>query len=125
MVFVTRPDDLSGFDSSSNKALKQPYQYEKESVEKIETKSVDLSIYSHPNSIVENLRQELSHVEFIEGKPSMDAMVQYETEKADMSLAFITCGHPMMVDELRVAVKKNLDNTPHRVDFFEQLQGWS
>ena len=24
---------------------------------------------------------ELSHVEFIEGKPSMDAMVQYETEK--------------------------------------------
>ena len=77
------------------------------------------------NSIVENLRQELSHVEFIEGKPSMDAMVQYETEKADMSLAFITCGHPMMVDELRVAVKKNLDNTPHRVDFFEQLQGWS
>ena len=52
-------------------------------------------------------------------------MVQYETEKADMSLAFITCGHPMMVDELRVAVKKNLDNTPHRVDFFEQLQGWS
>ena len=34
MVFVTRPDDLSGFDSSSNKALKQPYQYEKESVEK-------------------------------------------------------------------------------------------
>ena len=47
MVFVTRPDDLSGFDSSSNKALKQPYQYEKESVEKIETKSVDLSIYSH------------------------------------------------------------------------------
>ena len=39
-----------------------------------------------------------------------------------MSLAFITCGHPMMVDELRVAVKKNLDNTPHRVDFLNNYK---
>lgn len=129
-VFVTRPDDLSGLEyfnkrGGSNKKSHNPYEYEKEYLEKIDTKSVDLSIYSYPNSIIENLRAELPNVEFVEGKPSMDALVEYETSVADMSIAFITCGNPAMVDELRLAVTQNLHNTKHRVDFFEQLQAWS
>ncbi|EMG47047.1 hypothetical protein G210_2679 [Candida maltosa Xu316] len=129
-VFITKPEDLSGLEyfnksSSSSSLKKNPYDYEKESLEKVDVKSVDLSIYSYPSSIIEQLKAELPHVEFVEGKPSMDALVGYETGIADMSIGFITCGHPVMVDELRVAVAKHLSNTKFRVDFFEQLQNWS
>ncbi|OBA20915.1 hypothetical protein METBIDRAFT_68849 [Metschnikowia bicuspidata var. bicuspidata NRRL YB-4993] len=75
--------------------------------------------------IFDRLRQHFPHVTFKSGRPLMDAIVDKETEEAAGSAAFITCGHPIMVDDLRYAVVQKIDKTEKRVDFFEQLQVWA
>lgn len=75
--------------------------------------------------IVDLLRTNFPHVRFETGRPLMENIVDEETEEASGSAAFITCGHPIMVDDLRYAVVKKIDNTEKRVDFFEQLQVWA
>ena len=55
----------------------------------------------------------------------MEQIVKEEVAESLGSTAFITCGHPVMVDDLRYAVSQNLDNGGKRVDFFEQLQVWA
>ena len=78
------------------------------------------------NRIIEIVKSELSHVTFKEGRPSMEEMVLQEIDESNGSVAFVTCGHPLMVDDLRHSVVKNLDNTKgKRVEFFEQLQVWA
>ena len=78
------------------------------------------------NRIIEIVKSELSHVTFKEGRPSMEEMVLQEIDESNGSVAFVTCGHPLMVDDLRHSVVKNLDNTEgKRVEFFEQLQVWA
>ncbi|GEQ68742.1 hypothetical protein JCM33374_g2410 [Metschnikowia sp. JCM 33374] len=75
--------------------------------------------------IIELLNEYFPHVTFKCGRPSMDSIVNEETEEACKSAAFITCGHPIMVDDLRYAVVQKIDQTEKRVDFFEQLQVWA
>ncbi|GEQ68746.1 hypothetical protein JCM33374_g2414 [Metschnikowia sp. JCM 33374] len=75
--------------------------------------------------IIELLNEYFPHVTFKCGRPSMDSIVDQETEEASKSAAFITCGHPIMVDDLRYAVVQKIDKTEKRVDFFEQLQVWA
>ena len=78
------------------------------------------------NRIIEIVKSELSHVTFKEGRPSMEEMVLQEIDESNGSVAFVTCGHPVMVDDLRHSVVKNLDNSKgKRVEFFEQLQVWA
>ena len=56
----------------------------------------------------------------------MEEMVLQEIDESNGSVAFVTCGHPLMVDDLRHSVVSNLDNTKgKRVEFFEQLQVWA
>ncbi|OBA20916.1 ferric reductase transmembrane component [Metschnikowia bicuspidata var. bicuspidata NRRL YB-4993] len=76
-------------------------------------------------STIELLSEYFPHVTFKSGRPLMDAIVDEETEEAASSAAFITCGHPIMVDDLRYAVVQKIDKTEKRVDFFEQLQVWA
>lgn len=66
---------------------------------------------------------ELPHVEFRYGRPDIGELVKQEIEESNGSTAFITCGHPIMVDDIRYSVCQNLG--PKRVDFFEQLQVWA
>ncbi|KAJ8138919.1 hypothetical protein OY671_007868, partial [Metschnikowia pulcherrima] len=83
------------------------------------------SLTKEGRGIVEILNEHFPHVTFKYGRPSMDAIVDEETEEAANSAAFITCGHPVMVDDLRYAVVQKIDKTEKRVDFFEQLQVWA
>lgn len=68
---------------------------------------------------------DFSHITFMHGRQSMDGLVQREIEQSPGSTAFVTCGHPNMVDDLRYAVVNHLNTTSKRLEFFEQLQVWA
>ena len=112
-VYVTQPQDYNGM-----KSFEQDSNSEKKSDEKD-------SVESPQNSFVSKIKQDLSHVEFIEGRPNIVEQVEQEIKETDGALGFVTCGHPAMVDELRSAVTKNLNASKHRVEFHEQLQTWA
>ncbi|EER33102.1 conserved hypothetical protein [Candida tropicalis MYA-3404] len=74
----------------------------------------------------ESIKSKLSHIEFREGRPSIEEIVVDEIKEANGSVAFVTCGHPAMVDEVRYFAAQNVCNPEHkRVDFYEQLQVWA
>lgn len=66
----------------------------------------------------------LSHVQFKYGRPCLEDIVKEQVEESKGSTAFVACGNPAMVDDLRYVVSQNLPEKK-RVDFFEQLQVWS
>lgn len=56
----------------------------------------------------------------------MEHLVRETLAKSKGSVAFVACGHPLMVDELRYQVARSLNEAQgKRVDFFEQLQVWA
>lgn len=80
------------------------------------------STFSDP---VEQLKKDLEHVEFKEGRPDIQQIVRTNVKESLGSVAFVTCGHPVMVDDLRHEVVQAIGSESKRVDFFEQLQVWS
>lgn len=69
---------------------------------------------------------DLNHIEFRMGRPNVENLVRKNIAESKGSVAFIACGHPLMVDELRYQVASSLGETQgKRVDFFEQLQVWA
>ncbi|WEJ94979.1 hypothetical protein PSN45_002483 [Yamadazyma tenuis] len=68
--------------------------------------------------------EDLCHVEFRHGRPDVEDFVKHEIEESNGSIAFVTCGHPEMVDHLRYVVSHNLSEEK-RIEFYEQLQVWS
>ena len=112
-IYVTQPQDCSGLE-----CFEHDVSFEKKSDEK---DSVESSQYS----LISNIKQGLSHVEFIEGRPDISTQVEQEVQQADGAIGFVTCGHPAMVDELRFAVTQNLNVSKHRVEYHEQLQTWA
>ncbi|KAG5417317.1 hypothetical protein I9W82_004950 [Candida metapsilosis] len=76
--------------------------------------------------IVDIIKTELSHVTFKEGRPLIKEIVSQEIHESNGSAAFVTCGHSIMVDELRYYCAKNVSNPEKkRVDFYEQIQVWA
>ena len=74
----------------------------------------------------ESIRSGLSHIEFKEGRPSVEDIVADNVAESSGSVAFVTCGHPVMVDEIRYYSCHQIGNAEHkRVDFYEQLQIWA
>ncbi|RCK66705.1 putative ferric reductase transmembrane component [Candida viswanathii] len=74
----------------------------------------------------EDLRLELAHIHIFEGRPKIDKLVEQEIEESRGSTAFVTCGHPAMVDDIRAEAARRIDNIEHkRVDYYEQLQVWA
>ncbi|KAG7661702.1 uncharacterized protein J8A68_004760 [[Candida] subhashii] len=123
-VYITRPDEDRDFiygtstdpDSTNSSIEEKESNQEKKSDTGVETKTYN------PQS---DLFASLPNVVFKEGRPSMEAIVESEIDGANGSIAFVTCGHPMMVDDLRHSVGENLGRGGHRVDFYEQLQTWA
>ncbi|MCP8717180.1 MAG: ferric reductase-like transmembrane domain-containing protein [Asgard group archaeon] len=73
-----------------------------------------------------SIKSRLNHIEFKEGRPCIETIVADEIEECSRSVAFVTCGHPVMVDEIRYFAAHNIRNPDKkRVDFFEQLQVWA
>lgn len=76
--------------------------------------------------VIEKVKEELSYINFKEGRPSMDTLVSSVIKNSAGSSSFITCGHPIMVDDLRQAVVNNINNKEgKRIDYYEQLQVWA
>ncbi|RCK66293.1 putative ferric reductase transmembrane component [Candida viswanathii] len=74
----------------------------------------------------ESIKSKLSHIEFRESRPLIEDIVVDEIKESRGSVAFVACGHPAMVDEVRYFTAHNLRNPDHkRVDFYEQLQVWA
>ncbi|RCK65215.1 Ferric/cupric reductase transmembrane component 1 [Candida viswanathii] len=103
-LYVTRPE-LSSSDNNSE----------------------DKQIESKDNETgAESIKSGLSHIEFRESRPSIGDIVADEVNESSGSIAFVTCGHPVMVDEVRHYACQNIGNAEgKRVDFYEQLQIWA
>lgn len=74
----------------------------------------------------ESLKLELSHIQICEGRPNIEKLVKQEIDESRSSTAFVTCGHPAMVDDIRAECARHIDTIDHkRVDYYEQLQVWA
>lgn len=71
------------------------------------------------------LSRRFPHIEFLFGRIKVPQVVREETDLCNGSVAFISCGHPGMVDSLRKSVVEVIPETSKRVDYFEQLQAWA
>lgn len=71
------------------------------------------------------LKYEYPHIDFHVGRPNLRAIVARETEAAASSVAFVACGHPILIDDLRHTVVESMGSTQKRVDFYEQLEVWA
>lgn len=71
------------------------------------------------------LTRELRSVKFKEGRPDIGKIVEVSVTESPGSTCFVTCGHPIMVDELRYQVAQVVGKSTKRVDYFEQLQVWA
>lgn len=78
-----------------------------------------------PISTLAPVEEEFPHIDFRSGRPDLMQILQDEIEEAEKSVAVITCGHPVLVDDLRYNVVKQMDHTEKRLDFYEQLQVWA
>ncbi|EGW35514.1 uncharacterized protein SPAPADRAFT_131789 [Spathaspora passalidarum NRRL Y-27907] len=118
-VYVTRPGDnlckieeLSTSESSKEGSVKS-----KQGTKPKESEGADP---------IEQLKEELSHVHFEQGRPNLEKLIQDEVKESAGSISFVTCGHPAMVDEVRYQCCKTIDNPEKkRVDYYEQLQIWA
>ncbi|KAK6455640.1 uncharacterized protein RJT20DRAFT_48773 [Scheffersomyces xylosifermentans] len=57
-----------------------------------ELSSEDKTDYSieKKNSLIKTIKRELSHITFVEGRPSVEALVKAEIEESSGSVAFVT-----------------------------------
>lgn len=93
---------------------------------------VEVTVYVTKSTVEDKLEKAessrtlllLPNVTFVQGRPQILDLVAMEIEAAD-SVAFVTCGHPAMVDEVRYQVVRWVDQTTKRVDFFEEIQVWA
>lgn len=109
-IYFTRPRTLD-FSSSSDQ----------EKVEEHEK----LELNEKSNGSTENSSLSgLDHIISKQGRPKMDDFVKKEIEESNGLIAFVTCGAPAQVDELRYTVYQNLV-PDKKVEFFEELQVWS
>ncbi|KAM9913930.1 hypothetical protein OXX69_001121, partial [Metschnikowia pulcherrima] len=79
----------------------------------------------HPDDKRGLILQKYPHISFFYFRPELADIVAAEIENCTDSIAFVSCGHPAMVDNMRAAVVKILPQTTKRVDFYDQLQGWA
>lgn len=92
----------------------------------------DISEKSNPISrvgsitLVSELKLSLEFIEFIEGRPNIQSLLSDEVVCAgNQSNGVVTCGHPVMVDDIRQQVVKLLVEDPSRkIELFEQFQMW-
>lgn len=80
---------------------------------------------STQDSILEEIEAQFPHITFIAGRPAIEELVKSEIAEAAHSVAFVSCGHPAMVDEVRYNVVKQVDQSKKRVDFYDALEVWA
>lgn len=114
-IYVTRPDIkiISSGEGERMSLLHNTYTH-------------TLSGYSTSScDHIEQVKKDLEHIAFKDGRPDIHGIVSRGVKESPGSVAFVTCGHPIMVDDLRHEVVQILGKDAKRVDFFEQLQVWT
>lgn len=115
-IYVTKPSDsISNSTEEGDKMALLPNTY---------THAAYQSTSLSRNS-VEQLKKDLEHVDFKQGRPNIAGIVSSNVKESAGSIAFVTCGHPIMVDDLRHEVVQIIGKEDKRIDFFEQLQIWA
>ncbi|CAN3371650.1 ferric reductase transmembrane component 5 [Diutina rugosa] len=85
--------------------------------------TVDVELYSTTGSTTDETTPLPSSVKVEKGRPSMAMVVAEEVAATQGSIAFVGCGHPALMDDLRAQVAA-IDHS-HHVEFFDQLQVWA
>lgn len=121
-IYITRPDLANNEDLSTmlSRGLETS-----SSDEMDKEKKLDNEYTYEGEDLIQRLRDHFPHITFETGRPCIGDIVQDEIEECSHSAAFISCGHPAMVDDLRKCVVESIDTTNKRIDFFEQLQVWA
>ncbi|CAK7897366.1 ferric/cupric reductase transmembrane component 1 [[Candida] anglica] len=71
------------------------------------------------------LKERLSFITFEEGRPNIPMLMANEISESRGSIAFNSCAHPQLADEIRYIVSQEvLKTTTKRIDLFEQVQTW-
>lgn len=118
VIYVTQPDV----------GLIDPFFQDTESLseeelEKREEKKEDV-INNESKDYVHKLKNKLSFIEFRHGRPHMESLIDTEIKEADGPIAFVTCAHTSMVDDARHCIAQQIPGSKHRIELFEQIQGW-
>ncbi|CAH2351125.1 ferric reductase transmembrane component 3 [[Candida] railenensis] len=126
-IHVTRPTLCADSEQEETFGDVLPEQSSSDENDEKKSGSIDFSETKEVNAgVVSDIKKGLSHVTFLEGRPSIENLVKAEVEESNGSVAFVTCGHPLMVDEVRYCCAHALyDSKGKRIDFFEQLQIWA
>ncbi|KAG2736684.1 hypothetical protein G9P44_000774 [Scheffersomyces stipitis] len=134
-IFITKPDSQRHLDDfkqkdfenyNSDKIYKESEEKKDHTSVKVESNSENEDEASSTTDIINTIHEELDHINFKMGRPTMEELVGEEIKESTGSVAFVACGHPIMLDDLRSSVVKNLDNKEKkRIEFFEQLQVWA
>lgn len=110
-VFVTRPDLHENADE-----LVQAIKH---------SESEDADSEKETKDVLALTKQDLAHIDFIEQRPDFATLVPTMVAESSHSIAFVTCGNPRMVDDLRYQAVQSIDQTAKRVDFFEAMETWA
>lgn len=121
-IYVTRPDSIGGSEELHSLVSAGTDSFEKEEKADASEKFTDNGV---PMTIVDQVRPKLPHVQFIEGRPSIESIVLSEIGESATSAAFVACGNPSMVDDVRFHVVKNIDTSQKKVNFFDALEVWA
>lgn len=110
-VYVTKPDCLN-----ETEELYQIISDNSDSEKKIRESEI---------SLLEQVKLRFSHIDFKEGRPSMESIVLSEIAESANSTAFIACGQPQMVDDVRFHVVDQIDKTRKKITFCDALEVWA
>ncbi|KAK6872883.1 Ferric/cupric reductase transmembrane component 1 [Candida tropicalis] len=126
-VYVTKPDSASSFEDYYEKGgEKEDYSMKEKYDQYTRTDESDFEPGSSDNDAFSTMKRDLNNIHFREGRPDIQEIVAIEVDECQKSVAFVACGHPLMVDDIRYAVTKNITNAGNkRVDYYEQLQVWA
>jgi len=113
-IYITRPEDVNGIEELGALISATSDSDSQEKSEKVVS-----------SEILDQVARDLQHVKFLEGRPNLEGMIATEIGEAANSTAFVTCGHPAMVDEVRYVVVRSIEKTNKRVDFYEALEIWA
>lgn len=74
---------------------------------------------------ISQLQSNYPNINFFPRRPDIEDFVKENISEASNSIAFVCCGPPTMVDDLRYYVVQNIDKTKKRVDFYDTLEVWT
>ncbi|CCH46107.1 Ferric/cupric reductase transmembrane component 2 [Wickerhamomyces ciferrii] len=121
VLYVTKPESALGsrFDSSSGSDSESKNEDSNSSEKQISDSEKSAQLSAH-----QVMAQHLDFVEFRFGRPQIDELVHSDLQESVGNVGVMACAHNAMVDDIRFAVKENLNVPQGRVDYFEELQQW-